>query len=595
MDVFLGKIMGYADQHALLSPGDRIVVGLSGGADSVCLLLALQVLSVKLPLSLCAVHVEHGIRGQEALEDAAFCRQLCETRGIPFREVHCAVPERARREGLSLEEAGRKARYETFAQVLEAWGGTKIAVAHHREDQAETLLLHLFRGTHLAGMQGMRPRQEVIIRPLLDTSREEIEQWLCQQGVFWRTDSTNLTDDYARNRVRHRILPEARQINSAATEHLAETCGAIGEVMDYMEAEAEKLYLQCRIERPTDAQPSQPVAGDGHVGNDCGVSPKSVQKIADKFSKLEQTNRNISTINVNRQMEQQEFANGESVQHSSVTLDAGILASVPPVLARFVLKKAYMDCCGQCKDVGAVHYAALMGLLSGETGKRLDLPHGVCAEKNYDRLTLYTTKRQKKQRDNRIQGGNLDREKLICKQESQNILACNCGKSGDVRDESMELIAKAPSEGEGSIGQSPEYVLLISGVTDTPNTVFPVVSLPDGGQITITLEDFKKGAVIPIKTYTKWMDYDTIKGSLMLRTRRPGDYLVINEQGGRKKLKDYFIDEKIERRERDRMWLLADGSHVLWVIGGRMSVACRVTERTEKVLKIHADGGVWNE
>lgn len=77
--------------------------------------------------------------------------------------------------------------------------------------------------------------------------------------------------------------------------------------------------------------------------------------------------------------------------------------------------------------------------------------------------------------------------------------------------------------------------------------------------------------------------------------RRPGDYLIINDQGGRKKLKDYFIDEKIERRERDRLWLLADGSHVLWVIGGRMSAACRVTERTEKVLKIHADGGVWNE
>ena len=136
MDAFSEKIMKYVDQHALLSPGDRIVVGLSGGADSVCLLLILRVISGKMPLSLCAVHVEHGIRGQEALEDTAFCRQLCETRGIPFREVHCDVPGMARREGLSLEEAGRKARYETFARVREEWGGTKIAVAHHREDQA---------------------------------------------------------------------------------------------------------------------------------------------------------------------------------------------------------------------------------------------------------------------------------------------------------------------------------------------------------------------------------------------------------------------------------------------------------------------------
>ena len=543
MDAFPEKIMKYVDQHALLSPGDCIVVGLSGGADSVCLLLILQVISGKMPLSLCAVHVEHGIRGQEALEDTAFCRQLCETRGIPFREVHCDVPGMARREGLSLEEAGRKARYETFARVREEWGGTKIAVAHHREDQAETLLLHLFRGTHLAGMQGMRPRQGVIIRPLLDVSREEIEAWLCAQGVFWRTDSTNLTDDYARNRVRHRILPEARQINAAATAHLAEACDAIGEVMDYMEAEAERLYRLCRIKRPMDAQTDRIVA--------------------DKFQELERTTDDEmskqedgkqSLTGVDCRTKQKEIENNQLESQEGVTLNVNILAAAPPVLARFVLKKAYTDCCGQCKDVGAVHYVALMGLLAGETGKQLDLPHGVRAEKNYDRLTLYTTKQQENRRDNRWRA-------------------------------STEPITEG----------APEYSLPIQEAATAPDAVSQTIFLPDGSQLTFSLEDFKKGTGIPIKTYTKWLDYDTIKRSLVLRHRRPGDYLIINDQGGRKKLKDYFIDEKIERRERDRLWLLADGSHVLWVIGGRMSAACRVTERTEKVLKIHADGGVWNE
>ena len=543
MDAFPEKIMKYVDQHALLSPRDRIVVGLSGGADSVCLLLILQVISGKMPLSLCAVHVEHGIRGQEALEDTAFCRQLCETRGIPFREVHCDVPGMARREGLSLEEAGRKARYETFARVREEWGGTKIAVAHHREDQAETLLLHLFRGTHLAGMQGMRPRQGVIIRPLLDVSREEIEAWLCAQGVFWRTDSTNLTDDYARNRVRHRILPEARQINAAATAHLAEACDAIGEVMDYMEAEAERLYRLCRIKRPMDAQTDRIVA--------------------DKFQELERTTDDEmskqedgkqSLTGVDCRTKQKEIENNQLESQEGVTLNVNILAAAPPVLARFVLKKAYTDCCGQCKDVGAVHYVALMGLLAGETGKQLDLPHGVRAEKNYDRLTLYTTKQQENRRDN-----------------------------------SWRASTEPVTEG------MPEYSLPIQEAATAPDAVSQTIFLPDGSQLTFSLEDFKKGTGIPIKTYTKWLDYDTIKRSLVLRHRRPGDYLIINDQGGRKKLKDYFIDEKIERRERDRLWLLADGSHVLWVIGGRMSAACRVTERTEKVLKIHADGGVWNE
>ena len=543
MDAFPEKIMKYVDQHALLSPGDRIVVGLSGGADSVCLLLILQVISGKMPLSLCAVHVEHGIRGQEALEDTAFCRQLCETRGIPFREVHCDVPGMARREGLSLEEAGRKARYETFARVREEWGGTKIAVAHHREDQAETMLLHLCRGTHLAGMQGMRPRQGVIIRPLLDVSREEIEAWLCAQGVFWRTDSTNLTDDYARNRVRHRILPEARQINAAATAHLAEACDAIGEVMDYMEAEAERLYRLCRIKRPMDAQTDRIVA--------------------DKFQELERTTDDEmskqedgkqSLTGVDCRTKQKEIENNQLESQEGVTLNVNILAAAPPVLARFVLKKAYTDCCGQCKDVGAVHYVALMGLLAGETGKQLDLPHGVRAEKNYDRLTLYTTKQQENRRDNRWRA-------------------------------STEPITEG----------APEYSLPIQEAATAPDAVSQTIFLPDGSQLTFSLEDFKKGTGIPIKTYTKWLDYDTIKRNLVLRHRRPGDYLIINDQGGRKKLKDYFIDEKIERRERDRLWLLADGSHVLWVIGGRMSAACRVTERTEKVLKIHADGGVWNE
>ena len=543
MDAFPEKIMKYVDQHALLSPGDRIVVGLSGGADSVCLLLILQVISGKMPLSLCAVHVEHGIRGQEALEDTAFCRQLCETRGIPFREVHCDVPGMARREGLSLEEAGRKARYETFARVREEWGGTKIAVAHHREDQAETLLLHLFRGTHLAGMQGMRPRQGVIIRPLLDVSREEIEAWLCAQGVFWRTDSTNLTDDYARNRVRHRILPEARQINATATAHLAEACDAIGEVMDYMEAEAERLYRLCRIKRPMDAQTDRIVA--------------------DKFQELERTTDDEmskqedgkqSLTGVDCRTKQKKIENNQLESQEGVTLNVNILTSAPPVLARFALKRAYLDCCGQCKDVGAVHYVALMGLLAGETGKQLDLPHGVRAEKNYDRLTLYTTKQQENRRDNRWRA-------------------------------STEPVTEG----------MPEYSLPIQEAATAPGAVSQTISLPDGGRVTVALEDFKKGTAIPIKTYTKWLDYDTIKRSLVLRHRRPGDYLTINERGGRKKLKDYFIDEKIERRERDRLWLLADGSHVLWVIGGRMSAACRVTERTEKVLKIHADGGVWNE
>ena len=285
---------------------------------------------------------------------------------------------------------------------------------------------------------------------------------------------------------------------------------------------------------------------------------------ADKFQELERTTDDEmskqedgkqSLTGVDCRTKQKEIENNQLESREGVTLNVNILAAAPPVLARFVLKKGlHWTAAASARTWAQCIMRRLWGCLPGRQENSWDLPHGVRAEKNYDRLTLYTTKQQENRRDNRWRA-------------------------------STEPITEG----------APEYSLPIQEAATAPGAVSQTIFLPDGSQLTFSLEDFKKGTGIPIKTYTKWLDYDTIKRSLVLRHRRPGDYLIINDQGGRKKLKDYFIDEKIERRERDRLWLLADGSHVLWVIGGRMSAACRVTERTEKVLKIHADGGVWNE
>lgn len=266
----------------------------------------------------------------------------------------------------------------------------------------------------------MRPRQGVIIRPLLDVSREEIEAWLCAQGVFWRTDSTNLTDDYARNRVRHRILPEARQINAAATAHLAEACDAIGEVMDYMEAEAERLYRLCRIVQEPDQlygkclmkreENDLSVEGRIAVESDCGVSAEPAQEMADKFQELERTTDDEmskqedgkqSLTGVDCRTTQKEIENNQLESPGRGYIKCEYPYIRPTGAGAFCPEKGLPGLLRPVQGRGRSALCGAYGAACRETGKQLDLPHGVRAEKNYDRLTLYTTKQQENRRDNR--------------------------------------------------------------------------------------------------------------------------------------------------------------------------------------------------
>lgn len=181
------EVLQYMTQYHMVEPGDVVITGVSGGADSVCLLLVLQKLAAELSISIEAVHINHGIR-TEAAGDAEFVRRLCEDRGIPFHLVCADVEAQAKQEKMSTEEMGRKIRYEAFRQILGERKG-RIAVAHNSNDRAETMLFHLFRGTGLAGVCGIRPVQGEIIRPLLFLERKEIEQWLQEQEISFCTDA----------------------------------------------------------------------------------------------------------------------------------------------------------------------------------------------------------------------------------------------------------------------------------------------------------------------------------------------------------------------------------------------------------------------
>lgn len=190
-----GKIMQKAfqtiEKYHMIQPGDRVLAGVSGGADSVCLLFTLLEYRKKVSFDIKAVHVEHGIRGEESRQDAVYVEALCQKQNVEYECVSVDIPAMAVTEKLSTEEAGRLARYQIFEEISKSWHADKIAVAHNQNDQAETILWNLARGSGLDGAAGIRPVRDRIIRPLLECSRPEIEVYLKQKSITWREDRTN--------------------------------------------------------------------------------------------------------------------------------------------------------------------------------------------------------------------------------------------------------------------------------------------------------------------------------------------------------------------------------------------------------------------
>ena len=237
------RVFRFIEELKLLKAGDKVLLGVSGGADSTCLFCIMTALAKKMPLQVAVVHVHHGIRGEEAEGDAAFVRELCEREQIPFFLERADVPALAKEWGLSEEAAGRRVRYEAFRRRKEEWGADVIAVAHQKEDSAETVLLNLFRGSSLAGLRGLQPRNGDVIRPLLCLQRREVLEILQRLGQPWREDCTNEEDGYTRNRIRHRILSYAQEsVNAQAVEHILNAARRIGEANDHLNREADERF-----------------------------------------------------------------------------------------------------------------------------------------------------------------------------------------------------------------------------------------------------------------------------------------------------------------------------------------------------------------
>lgn len=522
------KVWDFVRETKMLQAGDRIVIAVSGGADSVCLLKVLT--ENQIDLRLRAVHVHHGLRGGEADQDAEFVREICKRVGVPLEVVYRNVREYADRRGLSEEEAGRILRYEALEEAAGRWeqeaegrgeqeaersaeqeagrsaeqeagrrvgqdterksgqaegekadeeGEAKrsrekcsvsrpvwIAVAHHQDDNAETILHHLLRGSGLRGLSGMKAVQGNRIRPLLGVRRSEIVTYLRDSGWSWCEDSSNNSGAYTRNRIRHELIPYMTEhINVRAVENLLHAGELLGQADQYLECQADMVWRQYgRVEAREDGRRER--------------------------------------VMIDRE---------------------GFLAQEQLIRSYLIRHMLGLAAPGQ-KDITAKHIRQIGRLAEGAVGGRCDLPGDLRAVRTYQDLCLE------------------------CNQEKRCL---------------EEMSVSLPMPGQESVRFG-----------DWEFRVF-----------------FReKGAEIPKKEYTKWFDYDRIKDTLSIRCRQSGDFLIL-PGGGRKRLNRFLIDEKILREQRDRIPVLTEGNQVLWVVGYRISEYYKIREATHTILQVDFYGG----
>ena len=316
----LEEVQKYMDSYQMLSPGGRVVVGLSGGADSVCLLLVLKNLGYAVE----AVHINHMIRGAEADRDESFVRELCEKNGVKLTIYNKNVPELSKQYHMSEEEAGRYIRYEAFKEC--AGSDAKIAVAHNKNDLAETVIYNMIRGSSLQGLAGIRPVRDNIIRPLLMTTRADIESFLEEIGQSYITDSTNLETDYSRNRIRHQVLPVLEELNDGAVDHLASVA-------------------------------------------------------LDALQLREDMDRRLEGYGSADEVDTQPYGPGR--------IDIEYLKSLDTLTQGELVLRTMEGVAGRRKDLTREHVSSVIGLTALESGKKISLPYDMTAARVYGEIRIY--------------------------------------------------------------------------------------------------------------------------------------------------------------------------------------------------------------
>ncbi len=232
--MLISTIRETIERLAMIAPGDRVLVALSGGPDSVALLRALFELRGELECELCAAHLNHKLRGKAGDEDERWCSELAQSLELPFRSARVDVNAEVRRLGGNLEEVARELRYSFLEEAAERLGAARIAVAHTLDDQAETVLLRLLRGAGAGGLRGMRPIRGRIIRPLLDVQRSEVLDYLRERNQPYRVDASNTDERFSRAFLRRKAIPLLRQLNPSMARTFATTAAVLGSEDDFL-------------------------------------------------------------------------------------------------------------------------------------------------------------------------------------------------------------------------------------------------------------------------------------------------------------------------------------------------------------------------
>lgn len=461
------RVYNWIEEQGFLPKGDGVLLGVSGGADSVALFRFFCAMAEVGGWKLRCVHVEHGLRGEDSLGDAAFVEELCRKYGVSCRVVGVGRRIAGMKDThMSLEEKARIARYEVLLQQAaemeqELGCPVHIALAHHANDNVETMLFHLARGTGLDGMRGMPAVRGPIVRPFLQVERQEIETYLQELRQVYRRDGTNADISFDRNRIRHNVIPEMEKINDRAVAHMVQAAGLLGEVADYVGAQANEILQQVQEEK------------------------------------------------------WQEIAIEPLLEH-------------PAFLQREVVHLWLQQYIPGAKDVGASHIYKIVELFDAQVGREYHLPKGMVVRRTYKGVEISSLCSEE-------QKVGWEDVSLSLKELERNSLEITCGSTC----------------------------------------------------VILAVEDWDDTKEIPGNLYTKCFDYDMIRNNVSVRTRRSGDYITITSEGAHKRLQDYFVNEKVPAVKRDQIPLLCDGSHVMWVMGYRMSEHYKVSNKTKKVLKVH--------
>ncbi len=244
----LDQIMDTMQKYNMLNMGDRVVVALSGGADSVSLLLSLSELSDRLGITVSAIHVNHCLRGDESDSDETFCKELCKKNRITLISKRFDVLDYALKNKMSVEQAARNIRYDFFKENT---AGKKLATAHTANDNAETVIFNLTRGTGIKGIAGIPPVRDNIIRPLIETTRQQVEDYLSEKNQNFVTDKTNLSDDYTRNKIRHNVIPVLEMINSSLFRTITADSYNFRLDNSYLEEQSVNAFNACHTDKNT--------------------------------------------------------------------------------------------------------------------------------------------------------------------------------------------------------------------------------------------------------------------------------------------------------------------------------------------------------